>query len=378
MTDTLFDEIRPYSDQEVPAAVRRIVNDSNFPVVARYLFSDKTVDEVRDLCLSVTSIDEFQRLIMWPVMQTIMANTTDGVSTEGFENHDDSVKHMYICNHRDILLDAALADYTLFANQCDTFEITFGSNLMKGQMVIDIGKSNRMFRIMRGGNIRDFYKNSILVSSYMRHVILDKNRSVWIAQRNGRTKDGDDKTEMAVLKMFAMSSDKPFVDNLAELNIRPIVVSYEFEPCDFKKTQELFVSRYQRYEKTPDEDLNSILHGVMQPKGRVHLVMTKQISREELVACSQCEKNVRFRKLAEIIDQRVYQNYRLWPNNYIAYDLLFQSCKYADRYSAEQKKAFLDYMDKGLSELIGDTDELREIFLGIYANPVSNWEKLYQ
>ena len=205
-----------------------------------------------------------------------------------------------------------------------------------------------------------------------------EKRSVWIAQRNGRTKNGDDKTEMAVLKMFSLGSDKPFVENMAELSICPISISYEYEPCDFRKTQEVFISRYQRYEKTPDEDLNSILMGVMQPKGRVKLVMTKPISESELAYCDRFEKNHKYQKLASIIDQRIYENYMLWPNNYIAYDILFQSCKYVEKYTEAQKKEFIAYMDAGLPMLIGDPDELREIFLGIYANPVCNYERMFQ
>lgn len=376
--DLNFDAIRPYNDAEIPAAVQRIVDNPSFGMIAAYLFPGCPMEEFRKLCLTAKTIDEFQTIVMWPVMQSIIEHTTDGITEVGFDTYNDQRKGIFVCNHRDILLDAALADFFLYKHDKQRPEITFGSNLMKGEMVIDIGKCNRMFRINRGGNMRDFYKNSLEVSAYMRHVVTEKKRSVWIAQRNGRTKNGDDKTEMAELKMFSLSSDKPFVENLGEINITPIAISYEFEPCDFLKVQELYVSKYQRYEKGPDEDLQSILKGITQKKGRISIVLTPTITQQELEFCDHFEKNKKYQKLAEIIDRRIYENYKLWPNNYIAYDILYQSCKYENEYTAEQKKAFTEYMENGLSKLTGEIDEFREIFLGIYANPIINSENLYQ
>lgn len=376
--DLNFDAIRPYNDAEIPAAVQRIVDNPSFGVISAYLFPGRPMEEFRKLCLTAKTIDEFQTIVMWPVMQSIIEHTTDGITEVGFDTYNDQRKGIFVCNHRDILLDAALADFFLYKHDKQRPEITFGSNLMKGEMVIDIGKCNRMFRINRGGNMRDFYKNSLEVSAYMRHVVTEKKRSVWIAQRNGRTKNGDDKTEMAELKMFSLSSDKPFVENLGEINITPIAISYEFEPCDFLKVQELYVSKYQRYEKGPDEDLQSILKGITQKKGRINIVVTPTITQQELEFCDHFEKNKKYQKLAEIIDRRIYENYKLWPNNYIAYDILYQSCKYENEYTAEQKKAFTEYMENGLSKLTGEIDEFREIFLGIYANPIINSENLYQ
>ncbi|MCQ2279330.1 MAG: acyltransferase [Bacteroidales bacterium] len=376
--DLNFDAIRPYNDAEIPAAVQRIVDNPSFGVISAYLFPGRPMEEFRKLCLTAKTIDEFQTIVMWPVMQSIIEHTTDGITEVGFDTYNDQRKGIFVCNHRDILLDAALADFFLYKHDKQRPEITFGSNLMKGEMVIDIGKCNRMFRINRGGNMRDFYKNSLEVSAYMRHVVTEKKRSVWIAQRNGRTKNGDDKTEMAELKMFSLSSDKPFVENLGEINITPIAISYEFEPCDFLKVQELYVSKYQRYEKGPDEDLQSILKGITQKKGRINIVVTPTITQQELEFCDHFEKNKKYQKLAEIIDRRIYENYKLWPNNYIAYDILYQSCKYENEYSEEQKKTFVNYMDNGLSKLTGEIDEFREIFLNIYANPIINCENLYK
>ena len=372
-----FDAIRPYNDAEIPAAAQRVADSPYLPAIVSYLFPGKKVEEVQQLFRNFRTVHDFQTTIMYPAIRSIIEKSSNGLTSSGFDTLKDGRKRMFISNHRDILLDAAILQTLLFDNGIETTEITFGSNLMEGELVVDIGKMNKMFRIMRGGHIRDFYQNSMCVSSYMRHAVIEKKQSVWIAQRNGRTKDGDDKTDMAVLKMFALSSEKEFVDNLSELNITPMVVSYEYEPCDFMKTQEIFISRYQKYEKEPGEDLNSILHGIKQYKGKIHFAITPAITSEELVFCDHFERNKKFQHLAQIIDKRVYLNYKLWPTNYIAYELLNQTYRYKDQYTQEEMDHFVEYMEQGLSSLVGDPSELREIFLGIYANPVVNYEKLF-
>lgn len=370
--DQAFDDLRPYCDSEIPAAIERVAASPYLPAIASYLFPAKPLEEVRQLLQQSQTIHDFQKNIMLPAIHSIIDKTTSGLSYEGINGLTNGRKRMFVANHRDILLDAAILQILLFENGLDTSEITFGSNLMQGSLVVDIGKMNKMFRIMRGGTVKEFYKNSTEVSSYMRYAIMQKEQSVWIAQRNGRTKDGADKTDMAVLKMFALSSDKPFVENLKELCITPLVISYEYEPCDFLKTQELFISRYQRYEKEPGEDLHSILHGIKQFKGHIHLVATEAITEEELRHCDRFDRNRKFQQLAQIIDRRIYENYRLWPTNYIAHDLLNQSYRYRSHYTEEQRQQFMDYMDEGLKNLIGEEAELRDIFLHIYANPVDN------
>ncbi|MBP5556480.1 MAG: acyltransferase [Bacteroidales bacterium] len=372
-----FDEIRPYTDAEIPAAAQRVADSPYLPAIVNYLFPGREVGEFQQIFRNLHSIHDFQDIVMYPAIRSIIEKTSSGFSTSGFESLHDNRKRMFISNHRDILLDAAILQTLLVDHGLDTSEITFGSNLMNGELVVDIGKMNKMFRIMRGGHIRDFYQNSMHVSSYMRYAIVGKQQSVWIAQRNGRTKDGDDRTDMAVLKMFALSSDKDFVDNLSELNITPMVVSYEYEPCDFMKTQEIFISRYQKYEKEPGEDLNSILHGIKQFKGHIHFAIAPAITVEDLNFCDRFERNKKFQHLAGIIDKRVYLNYKLWPTNYIAYELLNQTYKYKDQYTQEEMDHFVEYMEQGLSSLVGDPSELREIFLGIYANPVVNYEQLF-
>jgi hypothetical protein len=233
-----------------------------------------------------------------------------------------------------------------------------------------------MFKIMRSSNAKDLYRDSVLASEYMRHVINDKKESVWIAQRNGRTKDGDDKTELGVLKMFSLGNDKPFVENFEEINITPVAISYEYEPCDFYKTMELYISKSQKYVKAPGEDLRSIITGIMQPKGQINITVTPSITREELEYCDQFEKNVKFTTLAEMMDKRIYQGYKLYKTNYIAHDMLNNSNAHEEFYTKEDKEFFIGYMRQGLSKLPCANEEnmkeLEDIFLKMYANPVEN------
>ena len=366
----MFDDIRPYNDSEIPAAIARVAVDPFFSTVVRYLFPNEDVESFRTRFMQIKTVRDFQEQVMDCAIQSVLRQTSSGFTCEGFEKLEPGRSYMFVANHRDILLDAAILQVVLNQSHLPTSEITFGSNLMQGQMVIDIGKMNKMFRIMRGGTRQDFYRNLKEVSAYMRYTLLQKHSSVWIAQRNGRTKDGMDKTESALLKMFATSSDKPFVENLSELNITPVAVSYEYEPCDFLKTQELYISQYQPYIKEEGEDLHSILRGITQQKGRIHLAMAPTIGEADLQECDKLDRNARFAQLARLIDQQIYQRYRLFPTNYIACDILSNTNRYESMYDSETKVFFEQRMQKGLSMLQGDEEELRSIFLSIYANPV--------
>ncbi len=373
-----FDDIRPFNDDEVPAAVRRVVSDLYFPYLVSLIAPEKSVNEVKQNILKIKTVQQFQENITCSVIKKVIDTSITDFTCQGGEELEKEKPYLFISNHRDIVLDAALLNFYFF--QCGVLptEITFGSNLMKNALSADLGKLNRMFRINRSGTIRDLYKNYVEVSSYIRHVITEKKRSVWIAQRNGRTKDGDDKTEAAVLKMFAMSSDEPFLENLTSLNITPVAVSYEYEPCVFMKAAELFISSFTRYIKDKDEDYQSILNGIVTPKGHVNFAVTKPITFEELQQCDELDKGDKFTQLANIIDQRIYDAYILEKNNFIAYDLLSRKQKFADRYNENDKKEFLDYIAAGIDQLNmpKNKSDIENIIFKIYANPVKNKLKL--
>lgn len=365
-----FEDTRPYYDDEISAAIRRVSESVHFPELVKFLFPEADLKQFTEDFRKIATVDQFQDQIMDRIIRTILKLTTKEFSYSGLEQLTNEKSYMYLSNHRDILLDSAVLQ--IFLHECGirTSEITFGNNLMANQFVIDIGKMNKMFKIVRDGTGREFFANMLLVSQYMRYAITEKRESIWIAQRNGRTKNGDDKTEIAVLKMFAMSGEKSFVPNLLELNITPIAISYLYEPCDFLKTREIYISRRKAYVKDPGEDLKSIITGVKQWKENLHLAVCDTITMEELQQCDALPQSEKFKQLAQIIDQRIYANYHLWRTNYIARDLLSGSSAYAAHYSDNEREEFIDYMKTGLKEIEGDEQELQEIFLQIYALPV--------
>ena len=376
MESNKFEDIRPYTDDEISAAMDRIAGSTSFPLLASYVFPDRNIDDVRREVRSYKTIHDFQMGIMYWANRKIIEDSTESFTCGGMEDISPSTQnaHLYVSNHRDIMLDAALFQNVLVDNGHDTTEITFGANLMQGQIVIDIGKSNKMFKVARpGGSVREFYKSSLLLSEYMRHVITEKRHSVWIAQRNGRTKDGKDRTDQGIIKMLCMSRSDDKVRAIADLNIVPVSVSYEWESCDILKTVELYERQFGPYIKKPGEDLNSILTGITQYKGNVHFEVCKPLRFEELNEFSDLT-SVEFHKaVANLLDQRICSSYHLYPNNYIAHDILYGNKKYSDMYSSEEKDAFMHRMNKLQKyEEECDMDKLYEIFLGIYANPVDS------
>ena len=373
--EPLFEDIRPYTDEEIPAAMNRIAGSTSFPLLASYVFPDRNIDDVRREVRSYKTIHDFQMGMMYWANRKIIKDSTASFACGGMENIGALTQnaHLYVSNHRDIMLDAALFQNVLVDNGHDTTEITFGANLMQGQIVIDIGKSNKMFKVARpGGSVREFYRSSLLLSEYMRHVITEKQHSVWIAQRNGRTKDGKDRTDQGIIKMLCMSHSDDKVMAIADLNIVPVSVSYEWEPCDILKTVELYERQFGPYIKKPGEDLNSILTGITQYKGNVHFEVCKPLSLDELNEFSDLT-SVEFHKaVANLLDQRICSSYHLYPNNYIAHDILYGNRKYSAMYSSEERDAFVHRMNKLQKyEDECDMDTLYEIFLGIYANPVT-------
>ena len=369
-----FDDIRPYYEDEIPAAMQRIADSDVFPLLASYVYPSETLDATRERIRSFKTVREFQHDTMRSVNEQIIARSISEFSVSGLEHLNPDKHYLFVSNHRDIMLDASLLQYYFVLNGFDTTEITFGANLMMHPVIIDVGKSNKMFKVARpGGDIKEFYQNSMHLSEYIRYTIKEKGQSVWLAQRNGRTKNGIDQTDQGIIKMFCMSEGKDKIKALAELNIVPIAISYEWESCDVLKALELYESQYTKYTKKPGEDLNSILTGILQPKGRVHIALCKPICMEELSAFEEQTNNEYHKCVARLLDSRINTAYRLFPNNYIAHDILYGNTRCQSMYTDEEYNLFLQHL-KVLDryEDTCDIERLRDIFIGIYANPVDN------
>jgi hypothetical protein len=235
-----------------------------------------------------------------------------------------------------------------------------------------------MIKVVRGISARELYLSSQLLSKYIRLNITNQRSSIWLAQRQGRTKNGYDVTEQGLLKMLDMSGSSDFQKNFEELNIIPMSISYEYEPCDILKARELAISRKTKYVKAEGEDLNSIIVGIMSQKGNVHLNIGKPLTSEEIAAAAQCDKNDRYQLIRHAVDHRVIEGYRLWKNNYVAYDILNHSFKYSDMYNISDIESFVLYMEHQLDSVEKEInrEDLRRIFLEIYANPVVTKELL--
>lgn len=375
--NTKFDDIRPYYEEEIPAAMHRIAESGSFPLLASYVYPHQDIEKIRGQIRSYKTIRDFQLEVMRCVNEQVISRSISDFTYKGIEKLSPAKKYLFISNHRDIMLDACLLQYVLYKNGHETSQITFGANLMQGPLVTDIGKSNKMFKVERpGNNPREFYKSSFHLSEYIRYVLTQKKESVWIAQRNGRTKDGVDRTDQGIIKMFGMSSTDNKVEALAELNIVPVAISYEWESCDLLKALELYVSKNAKYIKKPGEDLNSIITGIMQPKGRVNIEFCDMLTKDDLMQFDNFTAGEYNRQVAALIDKRICSAYMLTPNNYIAHDLRYRKTEYAGRYTEEEKALFIKHL-KGLQmyEEICDLDVLYDIFLGIYSNPVDSKAK---
>ena len=379
MNEQDYTSISPYTDQEAVEALKRVARNPFLPVVSKFFFPGAPLNTFRKLLKEIHSIDDFQEIVMSRMVSTAIERSTSGFSYEGVENISGNGKFLAVSNHRDIILDPALFQYVLFSNRLQMTEICVGSNLLESNKVVsDLLRSNRMIKVIRGISARELYLSSKLLSSYIRERITSGGSSVWIAQREGRTKDGFDKTEQGLLKMFDMSGEGSFQENFEALNIIPVSISYEYESCDIRKARELLISEKEKYVKKKHEDTHSIISGVKQWKGGVNLFIDKPLTGEEIAQAAQLGKNDRYQALRQILDNRIIRGYKLWKTNYMAYDLLHGENKYADRYSAEDLEKFKVYTEHKLSkaERSLDRDALRIKFLQIYGNPVVNKESI--
>ncbi len=367
-----FEEFRPYNETEAKAAISRISKDEKFKKVIKYFYPEFNNSDYQLFMNSISSIKDFQIKIMHNIIHKIIKKTSTGLSYSGIENIDKEKNYVFVSNHRDIFLDASILQIILVDEGFDTTEITFGSNLMTDKLVYDVGKINKMFKVYRKGTPKELLKRTLQLSEYIRYTIFNKRQSVWIAQRGGRTKDGFDKTQSGIIKMLNSSGTKTLENNLKDINIIPISVSYEFEPNDHLKVKELLQDK--KYKKTNNEDINSIIDGVNSKKGRINFSIGKIINNKLKETKKIKRTNDKINKIAKIIDTQIYRNYKLWENNYIAADLLNNSNEFSEFYSQKEKDYFLKYMKNQLLKIDNTSEQANDLFLKIYANPVFNYK----
>lgn len=369
-----YEDIVPYSDEEAVEALRKVSMHPVVPVISKFIFPTDSPFMLSQILRSIGSIDEFQHMVMFKAVARVIESTVKNFTYDGLENYKG--QSLLMSNHRDIILDPAFTQYILAMNDLPLTEICVGDNLLSHKTLEYLLRSNRMIKVIRGISARELYLSSQYLSAYIRESITANNHSVWIAQRQGRTKDGIDTTEQGLLKMLDMSGKESFAENFEALNITPISISYEYEPCDLRKAREMLIKRTSKYVKKPNEDLHSILTGISQRKGNVHLQFDAPLTREEIEEAALCDKNDRYQAIRHTVDRRIIKGYKLWKSNFIAYDMVNNTSKYADRYDAADVESFQDYIRHRLrkAERSLDREELKDIFLKIYSNPVSEKE----
>ena len=377
-----FGDIRPYTDEEAVEALGRVSRHPMTPVISKYLFPDLPASTMSHMLRSIGSVDQFQEEVMYAVVAAVAAKTSAGVTWAGLEHLKalEGKKFLLISNHRDIVLDPALIQFMLKQEGLPTTEVCVGSNLLGSQLVEDLMRSNRMIKVIRGVGPRELYRSSQVLSQYIRESITSGRASIWIAQREGRTKDGLDATEQGLLKMLELSGEGSFEENFLDLHIVPLSISYEYESCDARKAREVLLRREGPYVKKEKEDLHSILTGIRQQKGRIHLQVGEPLRADEVAAAARADRNERYQVLRGTLDRRIVGGYRLWKTNYMACDLLEGGSRWAaaGMYTPAELDAFEKYIAHKLGKLERRLDQqaLREIFLGIYAGPVRAKEGL--
>lgn len=374
-----FTDISPYTDAEAVEALGKLADHPAVVEVSKAIFPDKEPEFLRKILKSVKSIDEFQILVMNKAVEWVLSTTAHNFSYDGIGNLKKiNGKFLAMSNHRDIILDPAITQVVLYRNAIPMTEIAVGSNLLTNKYIEYLIRSNRMIKVIRGINARQLYLSSQVLSKYIRDCITSGRSSIWIAQREGRAKDGIDTTEQGLLKMLDMSGTADFTTNFEELNIVPLSISYEYEPCDILKARERLISRTQKYVKGSREDLISIMTGIEQQKGNIHLNIGSPLTHDEIEAASCCNKNDRYQAIRHAVDVRIIEGYKLWKTNYIGYDMVNHTFKYRDKYTPEDVAQFTDYVEHQLDKVEQSLcrADLRDIFLRIYANPVVSLENL--
>jgi len=370
-----FDSIRPFYDTEVNEAIHSVVNHPMMKALMSFTFPDVEDEVWKDQLKRTHSIRDFQCNFIYNSVQNVLAKSSEGLTTSGFEKLEPNNSYLFISNHRDIILDTSLLNVALFDHGLVMTASAIGDNLVKKSFLKTLSKLNRNFLVQRGLPPRELLESSKLMSEYIGQLLLRENRSVWIAQREGRTKDGNDATHSGVLKMLAMGSDESnLMDYFKKIKIVPVSISYEYDPTDALKMPQLIAEANDEiYIKEKNEDFVTLLSGIIGQKKRIHIHVGDILDKElDKIAKDFDNTNKQVQALAQTIDDSILQSYKLWPTNYIAYDLLNKSTTYSHFYTDNEKSLF----ERRLEMKIDQNNLLMvESFLAMYANPVVNKSK---
>ena len=376
-----FDEIRCFYDEEVPEKLWPLVDNPAIEPFIKGVMPDIDMEQFRQQIRSFKTIREFQTQVVAKFVLGLAKKTTDSLELRGLENIKGGHASTYITNHRDIVLDSAFLNSLLAVNGHETAEIAIGDNLFAYDWIKDLVRLNKSFIVLRSVPIRQMLEVSKRLSSYIHYTIREKNNSVWIAQREGRSKDSSDQTQASVIKMLALGGEsRDIIQNIRKLNFQPVALSYEFDPCDYLKAMEFQMKRDDpEWKKTKQDDVLSMKTGLMGYKGKVVFTICPEINDIFDTYPWINDRNAQVNTVCQTVDKVLHSNMQLFPVNYVAYNLRYQTDKYADQYTPEEEQRALAYLNGKLAKIKmpnRDEEYLWERLLIMYSNPVVNKENL--
>jgi hypothetical protein len=374
-----YADISPISDKDFHNAMSIMVEEPMFQHVVKMLLPNYKFSDLKHVLLSLNSKQEFQTRIMLPFMEGLLARTTTELTHSGLDTVDPEFPNLFITNHRDIVLDAAQLCYILLKNGFRSCEIAIGNNLLIYDWINKLARLNKSFIVKRNLGRIQTLQAAIKLSGYMHFTITQKRESIWLAQREGRCKDSNDRTQESLMKMLTYGNrDVSIVESLKELNLTPIAISYEYDPNDYLKAQEfLMKDKNPNWKKDADDDLESMRTGIAGHKGHVHYAFSQCINDELDKIPEDLDKLLIIRRICNIIDHAIHANYKIFKTNYIAHDILFDNKDFADRYTADDKQEFLEYLSKQIDKTKIKLSEFDRYYmfnkmLQMYSNPLTN------
>jgi len=368
-----FEDIRPYRDEEVSTAIQELIQEEQFKKVVGYLFPDQALEDVLDQLSKMDKINLFQEKIILPTMSRIIGNSISELSVSGIDQLQKDQNYLFISTHRDIVMDSALMNVILKQHGHDTAEIAIGDNLMTIPWVVKLVKLNKSFIVKRDLPNDQKLKESLRLSAYINASIKKEKKSIWLAQKSGRSKGGDDRTNPSILKMLLLSNDKEALESIKELNICPVSIAYEYNPCDSLFLPELIANMEGReHVKSKTEDVEHMALGIEGYKGKVEVRFSTPINKQLEQLEGVKNRNELLALISKQIDQSLHRDYSMLSSNYIAHDLLFDSQQFEHKYTSEKKEKFMHRLELALDKEQASSAKAKELFLKMYAQPLIN------
>lgn len=374
-----FSDIAPYDDSIFKEKMASLVVDPGFLHAVNYTMPKEDVPVLLDEMKQMDNKYDFQHQIMFPFLEMLAKTTTAGISLGGVKYYNPGMNYTFITNHRDIVLDASFLGLALLRRDLPTPEVAIGNNLLVFDWINDLVRLNKSFIVKRNTGLREGLMAAKKLSAYIHHAILEKQESVWIAQREGRAKDSSDHTQESLVKMLAIAGEGSFMEKIKEINLMPVSISYEFDPNDYLKAREFLLRRRNPdFKKSQRDDLFSMETGLLQFKGRVHFQMTPRINNKLDEIGEFADINTSAKYVGWVIDQAIHRSYEIFPVNYIAYDMLHGTTRFSGKYTELERKETEEYFENQLNKVDVENVSVEErkfmlgMMLTMYANPLKN------